>query len=375
MYFIFAFIGFNLVFNVVEFDGYRHAKEYEKFVPKDYQDFKDELAVIASRDTDKVDYYVTVVNFFASRISSNYGFALIIHSLIFSFFFLKTLNLVYNEFGASNNNQRLFLLGIIFIMPLWQLNALRYPIALWIWSFGAIHYLCLKQWKFLMFLPLASLVHFGITPATVIFLMYMLLGERTQIYFYAFIATLIISETISFTFIQELMQGLGTGIERRAEGYLSEGYIEMRHEGLSAANWYVAGRIKWFNNFVLFSLIFIYLKRRKIFMDELAKVLFAFSLFYATYINLIIDVPSLGGRQRWFLWISVMILLYRLVSLNLRSNFTKYSFYIGLFPILLYSIIEFRTGWYYLSLDVLIGNPILSLFFQSGISINEIFRG
>jgi hypothetical protein len=372
LYFIAAFIGFTLNFSTEDVDGFRHEKDFLESLNWNWNDFIVQLGVITLRSTDTVDYYVTVVNFFVGRVFSNPSYVFAIHAVVFSFFYLKVLNLAYDDFSSKGWQRKLFLFGLIILFPITQLNALRYPIALWIWSFGALSYLKTNRIKYIGVSLFASLVHLGITPASGILVIYHLIGKKTNLYFGLYLVSFLVSNIFSFDFLIALTEGLGEGIEGRATDYLSENYSHRRATGISNVNWYVNLRYSLLNSYVVLGVVYLYFSRKNIIQDEFQKHLIGFTMLYAAYINMVIDIPSFGGRQRFFLWIIVIFSLYRTISLNRVKS--KWMSYLAILPITLYGLVETRVMFYYLSFDSLFSNPIFALIKQSDISLDQILR-
>lgn len=374
VYCVAGFVGFTLNFSMESADGFRHTEDFANATRLSWGDFLMQLKIILERSTYTVDYYVTVINFLVSRIFSDPSYVFAVHALIFTFFYLKVINLAYDEFGGKYRLQQLFLFGLIFLFPITQLNALRYPIALWVWSYGTLYYLKSGQLRYLLITASASLVHFGISPATMVVLGYHFLGKRTSFYFYFYIISFFVAIMVSFDDFINLTEGLGAGIEKRASGYASDEYLERRIEGLTNVNWYVIWRYKLFNWFITFGIVYLYFTRRKLRFDEFQETLLAFIFLYASYINFVIDIPSFGGRQRWFLWIIVLFALYRAVSLNYHLFKVRIIGYIAILPILLYSLVEIRAMFYFLSIDTIFSNPIIVLIGQSELTLDKIIK-
>ena len=179
----FAFYGFTFIIDNESRDAFRHKEKFDEIATKPISELSVILTDFVNLRGEELDVYAPLANFIVSRFTNNAAYVFALHALLFGFFYLKSVSFLYDEFkGRINKNAMLFLFLFIAMYSIHLINGVRYYTAMWIWIYGALQLLSKKKLKYIGYCLLASLFHFGITPATMVLLLFYLLGPRNNIY-------------------------------------------------------------------------------------------------------------------------------------------------------------------------------------------------
>jgi hypothetical protein len=117
-------------------------------------------------------------------------------------------------------------------------------------------------------------------------------------------------------------------------------------------------------------MIVIQLKSGYLMKEKAERNLFSFLLLFLSFVNFGIAIPSFGGRFQlvFFLFATLYVFLY---FLKIPGNKVKMLSWFGLFPMLLYTIVEFRQVSIFINAWILtpgLGLPLL----VPGLSIYDV---
>lgn len=368
-----VFYGLMFVIKELGSDAYAHHENFQEVALKPFSELYNILHQFITMSGDDLDIYAPLVNFLVSRFSTDTAHLFAVHAAVYGFFYLKSITLIYDEFnGKINSNAWLFFIMFIGLFSIHQINAVRYYTALWVWVYGALLLLTTRKWPYIFICLSASLVHFGVTLATGVIFVFFLLGRRDYLYIPLLISSFILGQFYQLSVFVEFGSKVSDAAEQRAVGYTSDSYIEMRQEGLSETAWFIRWRSDSLHYFVLGALLFIYLRRKRFYWDVQQKYLLSFLMFFLSFVNFVLKVPSLGGRMRFIFWTMAAYFFYRFYQLNdiKKINLVKWA---GFFPIMLWIAVEFRISAYFTHILVILGNPIFRFFDKSYTTLFDIF--
>jgi EpsG family len=366
----FVFYGFTFIANGG--DSFEHKELFDEISKKPISELYIILTDFVHLRGDELDVYASLVNFFISRFTNNSAYVFAFHALVFGFFYLKSISFLYDEFkGKINKNALLFLFMFITLFSIHQISSVRYYTAMWIWIYGALHLLSKKKLKYIAWCLLASLVHFGITPATAILLIFYLLGPRNKIYIPLVFISFIVGNLFPPAFLVQLGTSINSTAEARAESYTNADVQAVRTEGIRQAAWFIQLRVDVLQYYLLFALAYIRFKGKEFKWDIKQEYLFSFLMLYLSFVNFVISVASLGGRMRFIFWAMAAYFFYRFFQLN-RSKKMLYITMAGLFPIFLWAAVEFRINSEFTNVLAVVGNPFLLLLDKTDISVYDV---
>jgi hypothetical protein len=338
-------IYFGLTF-VIRTQGYADAAGYasqlkiNSLLP--FSDFFKIVSGIYSNET-SVDIVEPLISFIVSRFTSDYRILFAVYAAMFGFFYLKSINLLYNRYQENPTwNAFIYMAFFTMIIPITSINGVRMWTASWIFFLGAYHAVLFREPKYLLVALSASLVHFSFLSANAILIIYYFAGNRNFIYLPIALASFIVPHFIA-PFLQTISIMLGGGLQHRFEGYTSEENVLIRQSAYETASWF----IKIGNNLVLYyyliAIIFIQIRYRKLMNDKPERNLFSFLILFLAFVNFGMSIPSFGSRFQivFFLFATLYVYLFFLKMPKVKLHLLTW---LALFPMLLYTVVLFRTS-------------------------------
>jgi len=368
VYFFIIYYGLTLVIPNLGIDSARYASRLEYNATLPFSDFFKIVGGIYATET-SVDIVEPLISFIVSRFTTYHGVYFAVWSAIFGFFYLRSINLLYDHYKISPGwNSMIFLFFFIFILPFTEMNGPRMWTAAWIFFYGAYHVILYRDARYLLLALTSSLVHFSYFSANAVLLIYFFVGNRNLIYIPIVIVSFISPRIITPVF-QGIAMSLGGGLQSRFLGYSNESYIITRHEIMDQAAWFIQIGNNLVFYYLILSILILKLRFRFLMKEKSEKNLFSFLLLFLAFVNFGKGIPSFGSRYQviFFLFATLYLFLY---FLKLPGNKIAPITLIGLFPILIYSAIEFRNGADTINAWIL--TPGLGLpFFVPGISLSD----
>ncbi len=368
----FMFYGYTFIIGSEGHDAFRHKEKFEEMARQPNSELGNIIRDFVTLKGEDLDIYAPLANYFVSRFTDNAAYVFAFHALIFGIFYLKSISFIYDEFkGRVNKNAMLFLFLFIAMFSIHLINAVRFYTSMWLWIYGALQLLSRKKLKYIIYCLCASLIHFGITPATFMLLLYYFLGPRNNIYIPLVFISFVVGNFFQFDFLVQLGSGINAAAEKRAQLYTNTDIQNQRTESFQNASWFILLRVNALHYYLLGALAYLRFKGKDYFWDKKQEYLFSFLMLYLSFVNFVIYVPSLGGRMRFIFWAMTAYFLYRFFQINRRKSFYNVTL-IGLFPILLYGAVEFRINTEFTNILALIGDPFLLFFNKTSVSVYDV---
>lgn len=342
VYFFLIYYGLSFVIGNTENDAERYAIFFKGYAALPFSDFFKIVGGLYSSDT-SVDIVEPLISFIVSRFTSQHNLLFAAYASLFGFFYLKSINLLYNRYREEPGwNTLIHLVFFIMILPITAINGFRMWTAAWIFFFGAYHVILYRDPKYILIALSASLVHFSFLTANAILIIYYFARNRNIIYLPLAIVSFILPKLIS-PFLQSLFGLVGGGLKARVEMYSNEAVILGRLESVENVAWFMRIGENLVLYYLIFAIIIIQIKERHFEKNQEEKNLYSFLLLYLTFVNFGKEIPSFGGRFQviFFMFATLYIFLY---YMKMPKNKVNLLTMIGLFPMLLYSAIAFRQG-------------------------------
>jgi hypothetical protein len=371
VYFFLIYYGLTFVNENVAVDAYRYALGLKANALLPFSDF---FKIIGGLNTDtSVDIVEPLISFIVSRLTSHSGLYFAVWAAIFGFFYLKSVNLLNDRYQENRGiNAMILMLFFVMILPITSISGVRMWTAAWIFFFGAYHVVLYRKPVFLLVSMGAALVHWSFISANVILLIYFFSGNRNLVYIPIVIISFIIPRFIS-PLLQSVSLRLGGGLQTRVQNYTSEGYILSVQESGEQVAWFMKTGSNLVFYYLIIAIVFVQLRYGALLKGREEKNLFSFLLLFVAFVNFGMPIPSFGGRFQ--------ILFFLFATLYLFICYSKFSgnkisplILAGLFPMLLFTLINFRIGSE--SINAWIFTPLLgSPLFTPILSVSElIFR-
>jgi len=342
VYIYLVYFGLSFVVDEAGGDALRYATELEKNALLPFSDFFKIVGGIYSTD-DSVDIYEPFVSFLVSRLTDDHRILFAVFAAVFGFFYLKSIGILYDLYRKNPGPDALIhLLFFCVILPITTINGVRMWTAAWIFFYGAIHVVWYRDVRFLILAFMASLVHFSFLSANVILLIYFIARNRNYIYLPMALVSFVLPQIIS-PFLQRLSLRLGGALQTRFEGYTNEGFISEKLERLEQKTWFVKIGNDLVFYYLVFAVIIMQILTRNKIRDEREKSLYSFLLLFISFVNFAAFIPTLGGRFKLVFFLFATTYLF-ILFLHMKRSRVSVITIVGLFPMLLYAAVAFRTG-------------------------------
>ena len=368
VYIFIVYYGLTFVNNNVAVDAYRYALSLKANAMLPFSEF---FTIVGGLYSDtSVDIVEPLISFIVSRFTSDHGLYFGIWAAIFGYFYLNSIGLLYERLRVNQGWNTIILMAFfIMTVPVTMISGVRMWTAAWIFFYGAYRVITEKNPKFLIITFSAAFVHWSFISANAILLIYYLAGNRNMIYFPLALASFVIPQLVAPLF-SSLALRLGGGLQQRYSNYSSEGYISAVQEGAAQSAWFMRITSDIVFYYLLIAIAAIRLRHKSLMKGKSEQNLFSFLLLFIAFVNFGMPIPSFGERFMvlFFLFATAYLLLY---FAKLPGDKIYFLILIGLFPMLLYSIINFRLGAE--SMNAWIFSPGFGMpFFSLILSLSEV---
>ncbi len=321
-----------------------------------------------------LDVIQTLITYLVSRFTGDYRILYAVSGALFGFFFSRNIwSLIEASEGRLGTIEKILLVLIAMVIPLWYINGVRFWTAAHIFIYGAIQVLLYRRMTGFLFATLAVLMHFSFMLPLGILGLYVLIGNRTRIYLILFTASLFISEIDPLAVRDILLRYLPDFLHARVYNYTNEDLIETFRYIYAQNNWYVRWHEVAIKVGVSALLIGIYLSGRDYWKNKKVVNLYSFSLLFAAIANTISSVSSLGR----FVDVSYMFSIASIFIFYVTTTTTQPTrklFYLLSPLFLLYFVVALRVGFDYTGVLVFISNPVLAPMSLNPIALIDLIR-
>jgi hypothetical protein len=343
VYFYLLYIGLTyFITSSYYVDAAGYAQDFKANTLLPFSDFFTIVGGLYSSDT-SVDFIEPLISFIVSRFTDDYRILFGAFAALFGFFYLKSIDLLHNRYLENSGwNVSIHLAFFTVILPVTAINGFRMWTAAWIFFYGAYHVVLYRDARYLILVAASAFVHWSFLSAIVILLVYFFIGNRNYIYLplalLSFIASSILGHYFNLISIR-----LGGALQSRYESYSSEEYILKRQEITEQSTWFLQLGNNLVFYYLLLAIVVIQVRYRDQMGEKAEKNLFSFLLLFLSFVNFGKDIPSFGERFLiiFFLFATLYVFMYFLKRPGKNINLLTF---IGLIPMILYTIIVFRQG-------------------------------
>ncbi len=341
IYIFIVYYGLTFVNNNMAVDAYRYALGLKANALLPFSDFFKVVGGLYS-DT-SVDIVEPLISFIVSRVTNYHGLYFGVWASIFGFFYLKSIGLLYEQYKV-NQGWNTVILMIFFIMtiPVTMISGVRMWTAAWIFFYGAYRVVTERNPRFLIVTLSAAFVHWSFMSANAILIIYYLVGNRNIIYLPLALSSFVIPQLAAPLFRSVALK-LGGGLQQRYTNYSSEGYISAVQEGAAQSAWFMRITSDLVFYYLLIAIALIQLRHNSRMNGKTEKNLFSFLLLFLAFVNFGMPIPSFGERFMvlFFLFATAYLMLY---FIKMPGEKLYFIIILGVFPMMLYSLINFRLG-------------------------------
>ncbi len=307
-----------------ESDMVRYLQEFERVSRLSFQNLYEEIL-----SGEFSDYYSITLSYFVSYFTYNPKIYLAIASMIFSYFYLRSISLILNSFALDNSIFSNILIFVLhFYVPIFFINGLRFYTAFFVFFYALIRIYFFKNRKFYFLLVITPLIHISYIGIVATFLFFSLFGKWRSIAFLVLYFSIFSSlTTFDFSFlmgdnISEKKIISYTNVES-ISGFFDElGDIRAQtnqkykvYEAISEYHFY----------FVLIFFILILLFRKKLLttFDSYDPKLINLNIYLLSLVLFTQNIPE-GYRFKhifiYFFFISLVTVFFELVKIGLFRN-------------------------------------------------------
>ncbi len=182
VYFYLIYYGLTFVLKNIGVDSERYALELKQTAELPFSVF---FKIVGGLYTDtSVDILQPLITFIISRFTSHHSLLFAVFAAIFSFFYLKSINLLHDRYSKYPGwNALIIMVFFIMVTPVTTVGGVRMPIAIWIFFYGAYHVILYRDARYLLLTLASSLVHWSFLTANAVLIIYFFVGNRNFIYF------------------------------------------------------------------------------------------------------------------------------------------------------------------------------------------------
>jgi hypothetical protein len=367
------FFGYTFVISSQGPDSSRYSIELATFAKANLS-LGSILNALYSTDNNFVDIVQPLLTFIISRFTDDSRILFTVFALIFGFFYSRNIWYILERVEIKISLIiSFFILTFILLNPIWNINGFRMYAAAQIFIYGALPYLMEKDGKRIFWILFSVFVHFSFVVPVILFVSYLLIGDRLTLFFWFFIISAFITE-INLPAVREFLSLLPDIFRLRVESYTTPAYIKNVTKAAAEVNWYIpysAKVIRWvvygFSTVVFFNSRNI-LKRK----PNLLR-LFCFALFIYGWTNISRNVPS-GGR---FITLSNLFMFSFFIfwfNLKVRGRLFSLLKYLSVPALLLFIIVSLRIGFDYAGFLTLVGNPFVAPFIRDNVPLIDYIK-
>ena len=342
IYLFLILYGFTFVIGHNGLDSYKYAENLKTAAGLPFSAFWDIVGGIYADDT-SVDIAEPFIRFLISRVTDHPSLLFASFSLIFGFFYLNSINLLYDRFRESiNYNALIHMLFFITVIPIFGINGFRFWTGAWVFFYGAYNVVLLRKKRFLIVCMTACMLHYSFLSANAVLIVYFLVGNRNVIYYPLVLISFIVPDLVA-PYLSQAADFLSKGLESRIMGYTNINYKMAVLAASEKSRWFM----QIFDKIVLYYLYFgiLFLKFKYKIFSQKAELqnLFSFMLIFLSFVNFARPIPSFGVRfQSIFILFAVLFIFLMFMKIKIKG--LHIVTLIGLFPMALFAAIIFRMG-------------------------------
>lgn len=360
-------------------DGSRYKEDFETTKSYRFSQYYYDIQEIFKGEANNPDFYAPTLKYVVHLITNDYKIYFLIAAFFYFFVSLKLLGTIWDLVVHKNAKYFLsFFIGCCFIYNFSAgINAIRFPFAFMVFSYGALNLIMKNEKKYLFIAFLSILIHFAFSFSFVfLVVIYLFKFKSNPWILYLLLLLFAFFGTLFPSLVEQNLEFFGKATESKFDAYTQEGFVETRAEHLQVWNWYV-----YFNFYstYFFPMIALFMTRVKFFKiktDELSEKLYVFTvvmLLHALLSGSVVDVIS--NRFNLLFIFFTLIYLFYLSLTNYNNKIFRLLNYVYI-PILIVNIlIKFRADLYTVNAIVVFGNVIATFFMDISISIQDFLLG
>lgn len=332
------------------------------------------------QENEDIDILQLTIAIMVSRVTNSPQVLTAIYGFIFGFFFSRNIWFVLERTrGKFKPAAILLLVTFILVVPFWSINGFRFNTAIHVFIYGLLPFLFDGKRIGILLAALSILVHFSFVLPVGILLLYVLLGNRTVIYFIFFLASTVSSQIDIGALNTFIENNVPKALADRTAVYRNEDKVEgyrsdTEKEDVVKPNWYIQLYSKALQWPLMAFLTILFFRRKK--LQQFNKRLYSslsFTLLFWGVANLMSSLPS-GGRFYLIAVLSALPLVIFYVQNLPYEKFMSKSVWIAAPALFLFIVVSTRIGFLSISLNAILSNPLVVLITDYNIALDELIK-
>lgn len=293
LYFMCTLYGYTFVIDEA-YDGSRYVNRFKEEYGKPFKESYLYSSLSGLYDT-SIDFFEPLITFIISRFTDSQHILFAVYSLIFGYFWVKSIDLVVSKFDVGMNHMSI-IYTILFIsaIPIFYVNGFRMWTAAWVFLYGALQVILNENRNYLILAFCAIFIHFSFFVANLVLIAWVFLGNRKWIFLGLAVVTLTVKE-LDLGQVKAFASMLNTAAENKANAYGNEDYAKSVEASLAARAWFLKAS-DYLTKYLLFANLIIFtIKSDKYEIPKIDANILSFTLLFFSYANVVSLVPS-GAR-------------------------------------------------------------------------------
>jgi hypothetical protein len=314
-----------------------------------------------SGDSGVLDFGVSLISFFVSRLTDDYRFFFAVLGLVMGIFIVNIFWFTVQRvrFTSYNIFTILLVFSFVLVVGMWDIGG-RWNIAAAIFTYGVVRNEFFNDRKSKIFIGLAVLFHWSFVFGILVYVLYKVIGNRPIFYFTLLIISFFTVE-LNLSFIRDFWYAFAPGflIESRSS-YLDESYSQLVKVNYTENTWYIKYYVKSLQYFLLLvSGYLVVFKQDKLSVNPLLLNFTNVGMFFLAIFKILSAVPSMGR----FIVIGLYLLLFStlLAYSNSKIKFPTPIKYFGYFALTFYIVVRVRIGLDFWNVHTVFGNIFTAL--------------
>jgi hypothetical protein len=332
------------------------------------------------KDNEDVDIAKLIIATAVSSFTNSQQVLIAIYGFIFGFFFSRNIWFVIERLKGEVKFSTIILLVAFFLTnPFWNISGFRFFTALHVFIYGLLPYLFEGKRKGILISALSILFHFSfVLPLSVLFI-YIILGNRLNVYFAFFILSVFVA-SIDLKAFNEVVENYAPEILlKRTSSYRNEEVAENTKEAGVAndqpkTNWYIVWYETLFHWSIILYLVVLFVRCRKTIQKYKGLLsCFCFTLLFWGVTNTLSSLPSMSRFIHVGVLLALPLIIFCLQLDDLKKILQKLIL-VTTPAFVLFIVVSIRVGFLSLSVNTIFSNPLLAALMDDNIPLNELIK-
>lgn len=356
-----GFFGYTFVISKETFDSAHYRDTLLRFNELNHS-IVDFIALLMAGQYNRGDYIQPLLTYIVSRFTDDYRILFLIFGLIFGYFLSRNIEILLDFCTPKLKILAIpVLLLFIFLVPIWNINGVRFYVATQIFIYGVLMFYMKNKRKGLIISISSLLMHFSFVIPSLLLGLHLLLPKKMIIY----ISLLILSSlfiSIDVENLIKLIPNIDGKLDSHLNAYTHIEYVENRLKEQQNTAWF----LKW-NERGLQYLMILFVGIMLYYYQIVKKLKFEspllFGILVFSFANIVSVIPSMGRFHTISHLIITALFFIFLQNIQISAKIRLISPLYSI-SILFFIVISIRFGLEMMGYYVFLLNPFIAPFFE-----------